>query len=89
MVVSNGSTGWVPREAMDLYRSCLVKTKRLLVNAAVNFSSGSTSRVRGPRNIKSMRPPLTYFAQGRGGAWPPRPPPLDPLLNFVFVGVSF
>ena len=53
-----------------------------------DFSSGSSGRVRGrgPRNMKSMRPPsaaiffMTYFHRA-GGPWPPRPP-LDPLLDF-------
>ena len=36
--------------------------------------------------MKSMWPPLaaiffmTCFYRARGGPWPPRPPPLDPLL---------
>ena len=47
----------------------------------VDFSSGSSGRVRGGlRNMKSMWPPLaaiffmTYFHRARGGPWPPRPP---------------
>ena len=57
--------------------------KRLLL------SSGSSRRVRGgARNMKSMWPPLTaiffmtYFHRARG-PWPPRRPPLDPLLITV------
>ena len=53
------------------------------------FSSGSSGRVReGPRNMKSMRPPLaviffmTYFHRPGGGGIAPRP--LDPLLVFSF-----
>ena len=43
------------------------------------FSSGSSGRVRGPRNMKSMRPPsaaiffITHFHRA-GETWPPRPP---------------
>ena len=48
-----------------------------------NHSSGSSGRVRGggPRNMKSMRPPLaaiffmTYFYRAGGGAMAPSPPP--------------
>ena len=45
-------------------------------------SIGSSGRVGGgPRNMKSMWPPLaaiffmTCFYRARGGPWPPRPPP--------------
>ena len=57
---------------------------------SLKISSGSSGRVRGgPRNMKSMRPPLaaiffmTYFYRARGGPWPPRPP-LDPLLKISY-----
>ena len=53
------------------------------------YSSGSSGRVRGgPRNMKSMGPPLaaiffmTYFHRARGAMAPSAPPPLDPLLIY-------
>ena len=51
---------------IQTYQSCIL-------------SSGSSSRG-GPRNMKSMQPPLaaiyfmTYFHRAGRGAWPPRPP---------------
>ena len=54
-------------------------------------SSGSSGRVRGgPRNLKSMRPPLvaiffmTYFHRARGGPWPPRPPPGSATAGSIY-----
>ena len=51
-------------------------------------SSGSSGRVRGggEKHEIYMGPfggHIFYdlFSQGQGGAWPPRPPPLDPLLH--------
>ena len=50
-------------------------------------SSESSGRVGRPRNMKSMWPLLAaifswlIFTGLGGGAWPPCPPPLDPLLG--------
>ena len=63
----------------------------MYIRTHVQTSIGSSGWVGGggPRNMKSMWPPLaaiffmTYFYRAWGGAWPPRHPPLDPLLKLT------